>query len=217
MLDSSILKDLLAKDMSLVKRLNPESEDLDEKNVTIKGGMRRYRHKSEMVGEIAIAQKEYDEAKKRLHASKLELKRLRREAKVASAKSNVAKIKIKALLGLMRKMIAEGQNVRDVAEEEEEEEESGVESLIDRKLRNIAKMIPQYNASLDEVTKLARNSAMAREEENGGGAAGEQDQYDDILREMMSIDTKTNNSSGVRSNDDEEDAWDSLIEQMKKV
>ena len=142
---------------------------------------------------------------------------MRREAKVASAKSNVAKIKIKALLGLMRKMIAEGQNVRDVAEEEEEEEESGVESLIDRKLRNIAKMIPQYNASLDEVTKLARNSAMAREEENGGGAAGEQDQYDDILREMMSIDTKTNNSSGVRSNEDEEDAWDSLIEQMKKV
>ena len=57
MLDSSILKDLLAKDMSLVKRLNPEVEDLDEKNVTIKGGMRRYRHKSEMVGEIAIAQK----------------------------------------------------------------------------------------------------------------------------------------------------------------
>ena len=169
------------------------------------------------MGEIAIAQKEYDEAKKRLHASKLELKRLRREAKVASAKSNVAKIKIKALLGLMRKMIAEGQNVRDVAEEEEEEEERGVESLIDRKLRNIAKMIPQYNASLDEVTKLARNSAMAREEENGGGAAGEQDQYDDILREMMSIDTKTNNSSGVRSNEAEEDAWDSLIEQMKKV
>jgi hypothetical protein len=117
----------------------------------------------------------------------------------------------------MRKMIAEGQNVRDVAEEEEEEEESGVESLIDRKLRNIAKMIPQYNASLDEVTKLARNSAMAREEDVDG--FGEQDQYDDILREMMSIDTKTGggDSSVVRSNEDEEDAWDSLIEQMKKV
>ena len=65
----------------------------------------------------------------------------------------MAKIKIKALLGLMRKMIAEGQNVRDVAEEEERGGE-GVESLIDRGLRNIAKMIPQYNASLDEVTKL---------------------------------------------------------------
>lgn len=229
MLDSSILKDLLAKDMDLVQRLKPgfAAEDLDDENVISKGGMRRYRHKSEMVGEIAIAQKEYDEAKKRLHASKLELKRLRKEAKVASAKSNVAKIKIKALLGLMRKMIAEGQNVAEVAEEEEEQEveESGVETLIDRKLRNIAKMIPQYNASLDEVTRLARNSAKARGEEDDDGNdndLGEQDQYDDILREMMSIDSKTG-GVGVDKNTsrtpqvDEEEAWDSLIEQMKKV
>ena len=59
MLDSSILKDLLAKDMDLVQRLKPgfAAEDLDDENVISKGGMRRYRHKSEMVGEIAIAQK----------------------------------------------------------------------------------------------------------------------------------------------------------------
>ena len=93
-------------------------------------------------------------------------------------------------------MIAEGQNVAEVAEEEEEQEveESGVETLIDRKLRNIAKMIPQYNASLDEVTRLARNSAKAGVEEDDDGNdndLGEQDQYDDILREMMSIDSKT--------------------------
>ena len=67
MLDNSILKDLLARDMDLVKRAkNHRVEIDDEDNPIVKGGMRRYRHKSEMVGEIAIAQKDYDEAKRRL-------------------------------------------------------------------------------------------------------------------------------------------------------
>jgi len=225
MLDSSILKDLLAKDMDLVKKMsNNNIDEMDDNSTRIKGGMRRYRHKSEMVGEIAMAQKEYDEAKRRLHASKLELNKLRREAKVASAKSNVAKIKIKALLGVMRKMIAEGQSNEEEEEEEgvvEEEDTGGVETLIDRKLRNIAKMIPQYNASLDEVTKLARDAAVSQEVDvdNHGD---NQNQYDDILREMMSIDSKTtaSNNKRVGGGVDEigdDEAWDSLIERMKSV
>lgn len=95
---------------------------------------------------------------------------------MASAKANVAKIKIKALLVLMRKIISESGGSSSFRQDSSSDDPDGdIGNLIENKLSNIAKMIPQYNASLDEVTKLAKE---ATDVSSRNGIAN---QYNNIL------------------------------------
>ena len=71
MLDDSMLQDLLAKDLDLMHRSKPSSEK--KKKSSFPRGVRTYRHKSDMIGDIKSAKEKYENAKRRLVESESEL------------------------------------------------------------------------------------------------------------------------------------------------
>jgi len=221
LLDTSKLRELLVKDMATSKKKSSYAKASPSKQAIVprkapvaptttklvfgatRRNMRTYRHKSEMVGDIVKAQKEYEDTKKKLHNSELELEELKRQAKVASAKASVAKIKIKALLVLMRKMIAYSVNSDSdgsklLFESEAKNNsggEDGVSRIIEAKLHNIATMIPQYNASLREARELAAQASAVTGDASGSGELLPQQQYDEVLQRLMRMEVGTNSAS----------------------
>lgn len=215
MLDSSKLRELLVKDQTNASRkklaqpkASPSKQALAIRKPastklvfgTKRRNMRTYRHKSEMVGDIVKAQKDYEDTKKQLNNSEIELEELKRQAKVASAKASVAKIKIKALLVLMRKMIAYSVNSDSdgsklLFEPEAKNAGDGVSHIIEAKLHNIATMIPQYNASLQEATELASRASRLSGSMTGNGEMLPQQQYDQVLQRLMRMEASSTDAS----------------------
>eukprot|EP00940_MAST-03C_sp_MAST-3C-sp2_P002376 g2376.t1 len=207
MLDDSMLKELLAKDLeTLSSTKSSKSKSRYHPSIASNQTMRTYRHKSEMIGDVADAKKEYERAKVRLQKSEAELERLQREAKLASAKANVAKIKIKALLALMKKMISQSTKSDDGKSRASAD---GVGNLIEEKLQNIAGMIPQYNASLDEVTRLAKSALRSSADDN------KEDSSNAVRScEETSVPPSVGKASPRNRDLSDEGAWDSLIEKI---
>eukprot|EP00941_MAST-03F_sp_MAST-3F-sp1_P000704 g704.t1 len=172
---------------------------------------RQYRHKSDMKNDVTRAAREYEICRQKCEESEKELEAVQQEAKLAVENANIAKIKVKSLLILMRKMVAlsvsgrEGTNnsvVLDSMKGMDGGMDGGsgdaVESLIEEKLNNISKILPEYNKALDSMSAFAQQAADNPTSQNsqekmkpttGGGESSEgNESYDDILNRLMQLD-----------------------------
>ena len=114
---------------------------------------------------------------------------------------------IKALLALMRKMIAHSGSAPSGKSHVLANDD--VSALVEEKLRNISSMIPQYNASLEQVTRLAKDAAETSTAATGGSAASPISRASLSSGNGITTETKREDSMG-----NDEGAWDSLVQKI---
>lgn len=121
---------------------------------------RQYRHKRDMVNDIKSYAQEYEICRLRCARKDSKLVALQTEAKNASAKATMAKVKVKSLVTLIRKMISHSIHMRECSNststsKHEEYNGSGHSDLVEEGLDRISSILPEYTRAIEDIGKLA--------------------------------------------------------------